>query len=138
MQPTLEGKSTTIVLRDTKSAQDIWEFEYDAVAERIVATLEAGWSPDSKHVGITIQSGVGSEVMVLRVEDSEVEEVEILPIPPALDREPRHSRGGEVFGHWENTRSFWTSENRKDRFFRYSITPKGKLLADKYEDHAID
>ncbi len=134
VQPTGDEKSTLIVLRDLKTNQQIWDFDYDSVAERHVSDLRGGWSPDSRHLALTIQVARVVETMVLRVEEEKVEEVEMLPIPEKLDNPSYTHRGGEFFSHWESNEALWINNNTKNRSFRFFMTQDGKMLADAFED----
>jgi hypothetical protein len=123
-----------ILLRDTRTGRETEVFDYDSVGQGTTG-LHAVWSPDSRHVAVTIAVGPATqEFAVYRVADGTASELEILPIPKALDA-PRHGhRGGPSVNRWEDNRTLWINDGQKNRAFRYRISKQGKLLADGFKD----
>jgi hypothetical protein len=137
VQPTERDKYPLIILRDLQTGRKLWDFDYDQIAERQSGELHAGWSPGSKHLAITIQAARVVGTTVLRIDGQNVEEVDFLPIPAKLNKESYTTRGGEYFSHWETNTSLWLNDSTKSRSFRYSLTNKGKLLADAFKDDTL-
>jgi len=133
VQPTETGKYPVLILRDLKTGRKLWDFDYEQIAEWHSGDLHAGWTPDSKHLAITIQAARVVGTTVLSIDGEKVEEVELLPIPAKLDTKSYTTRGGEYFSNWETNSSLWLNDSSKSRSFRYSLTKEGKLLADAFE-----
>lgn len=134
IQPAEPGKYPLMVLRDLKSGQALWEFDYAEVDEWHTGELDAAWTPDSRHLAVTIQVARVIGTTVLSVHQEKVEEVEFLPVPAKLNKKSYTTRGGEFFSHWESNTSLWLNDNTRNRSFRYSLTKEGKLLADAFKD----
>jgi hypothetical protein len=137
VQPLQPDQHPLLVLRDLQTGRKLWDFDYDQIAERQSGELHAGWSPGSKHLAITIQAARAVGTTVLRIDGQNVEEVDFLPIPAKLNKESYTTRGGEYFSHWETNTSLWLNDSTKSRSFRYSLTNKGKLLADAFKDDIL-
>jgi hypothetical protein len=123
-----------IVLRDTSTGRDVELFDYDSVGQGTSA-LHAVWSPDSRHVALTLAMGPATQnVAVYRITNGTAHEVPILPIPKSLDAVRHGHRGGPSVDCWHDNRTLWVNDGQKSRSFRYRFTKQGKLLADHFKE----
>lgn len=132
--PAGEAVFPVITLRDTRTGKETEIFDGDSIGQN--TGLHAVWSPDSRHVALTIAMGPATqEAFVYRVDNGAVHEVELLPIPKSIDA-PRHGhRGGPSVERWQDNRTLWINDGQKSRAFRYRLTKQGKLLADGFKQH---
>jgi hypothetical protein len=124
-----------IMLRDSRTGREEEIFDGNSIGQG--ADLHAVWSPDSRHVALTIAMGPATqEVFVYRISNGVVSEVELLPIPKAIDARRYGHRGGPSVKHWQDSRTLWIVDGQKSRSFRYRFTKQGKLLADGFKQDA--
>lgn len=123
-----------IVLRDARTGRETEVFDYDSVGQGTTG-LSALWSPDSRYVALTIAVGPSTQdVGVYRIENGNAHEIEILPLPKALDTKKYSFRGGPYVDRWEDNQTLWIGDSSKSRVFRYRFTKSGKLRADRFEE----
>jgi hypothetical protein len=122
------------MLRDTRTSREAEVFDCDSVGQG--TGLHAVWSPDSRHLALTIAMGPATQdAFVYRIRDGVAHEVKLLPIPKSIDA-PRHGhRGGPSVERWQDSRTLWIADGQKNRSFRYRFTNQGKLLADGFKQH---
>ena len=124
------------MLRDTRTGRDVELFDYDSVGQG-TSVLRAFWSPDSRHVALTLAMGPATQdVAVYRITEGVAHEVTLLPIPKSIDAQRYGHRGGPSVERWGDNRTLWVSDGQKSRSFRYSFTKQDKLLADDFKKHA--
>lgn len=125
-----------VILRDTRSGHESQIFDYDSVGQGAIG-LDALWSPDSRYVvlGIAVSPSKHA-VKVYRIDQGVVREVEILPVPKALDTRTKSDRGGPFTDRWEDNRTLWIGDSTKYRVFRYRVTKDGKLKADAFKEES--
>jgi len=98
--------------------------------------FNALWSPDSRHVAVTLTGLPGlNGVQVWRIGVSpHISMLEILPLPKAIDTKKTSFVGGTSAHSWEGNEILWISDRSKNRLFRYRLTKNRKMLADAFEE----
>jgi hypothetical protein len=133
---TLQGDAVfpVIVLRDTRTNREAEVFDCESVGQG--TGLDAVWSPDSRHLALTIAMGPATQdAFVYRIRNGVVHQVELLPIPKNIDAPRQGHRGGPSVERWQDSRTVWIADGQKNRSFRYRFTKKGKPLADGFMQH---
>ena len=124
-----------VILRDARTGVESEIFDYGSVGQGTTG-LRALWSPDNQYFALDIAVGPSTqEVEVFHIKGGKAYEVEILPIPKALDTKKYSFRGGTFAKSWgANSQGLWIGDSSKNRSFHFRFTKDGKLKADAFKD----